>query len=179
METAAKRLIVDLSARLKSRSLFLCTAESCTGGLAAKICTDLPGSSEWFAGGIISYSNILKTRLLGVSADLIAEHGAVSPEVTRSMADGALRVCAADCALAFSGIAGPGGGSMEKPVGMVCIAVAIAGTVCGNGKNSHVQAYTRFFRGNRQEIRLAAVTDGFETLLGLFKQLPLPCRATN
>jgi nicotinamide-nucleotide amidase len=164
VKTAATRLIGYLSARLKSRGFFLCTAESCTGGLAAKICTDMPGSSEWFAGGVVSYSDRLKTRLLGVPEDLIAVHGAVSLEVARSMAAGVVRACTADCAVAFSGIAGPGGGSTAKPVGKVCIAVAVSGASGGQGEDLRVQAYTRFFSGSRPEIRLAAVIDGFNTL---------------
>ena len=169
IEAATMWIIEDLSVHLKSRGLFLCMAESCTGGLASKMCTDLPGSSEWFAGGVITYSNMLKTSLLGVPAGLIAELGAVSLEVVRGMAVGGIKACAADCALAFSGIAGPEGGSVAKPVGMVCIAVALPGTVCGKDESLYVQAYTRHFNGNRQDVRLAAVMDGLETLLGLFR----------
>ncbi len=102
-------------------------AESCTGGLLAKRLTDRPGASEYFAGGVVAYSDEAKSALLGVPGELIAEHGAVSPEVSEAMADGALERFGADVACAVTGIAGPDGGTEEKPVGYVCFCAKLAG----------------------------------------------------
>ena len=104
----------------------MATAESCTGGMIAACCTDLPGSSNWFERGFVTYSNAAKTELLGVPAALIDIHGAVSEPVARAMAEGARKALPADIAVATTGIAGPGGGSEDKPVGLVFIAVADA-----------------------------------------------------
>jgi nicotinamide-nucleotide amidase len=112
---------------LRRAGLKVATAESCTGGLVGKLLTDLPGSSEYVLGGVISYANSLKQDLLGVSAELLQAHGAVSEEVARAMAEGALEQTGADLAVAITGIAGPGGGSAEKPVGTVCFALARRG----------------------------------------------------
>jgi nicotinamide-nucleotide amidase len=111
-------------AELKRRGLTLATAESCTGGLLSSRITDVPGASEVFHEGFVTYSNSAKAEILGVPADLIESHGAVSAEVARSMAEGAQKRAKADFALALTGIAGPGGGSAEKPVGLVHIALA-------------------------------------------------------
>lgn len=111
-------------ADLKRRGLTLATAESCTGGLLSSRITDVPGASEVFHEGFVTYSNSAKAEILGVPADLIESHGAVSAEVARSMAEGAQKRAQADFALALTGIAGPGGGSAEKPVGLVHIALA-------------------------------------------------------
>ena len=111
-------------AELKRRGLSLATAESCTGGLLASRITDVPGASEVFQEGFVTYSNAAKTQILGVPADLLERHGAVSPEVAAAMAVGAQKRAKADFALALTGIAGPGGGSTEKPVGLLHIALA-------------------------------------------------------
>lgn len=111
-------------AELKRRGQSLATAESCTGGLLASRITDVPGASEVFHEGFVTYSNAAKTELLGVPPDLIQRHGAVSPEVASAMADGAKSRAKADFALSLTGIAGPGGGSSEKPVGLLHIALA-------------------------------------------------------
>ncbi|HET9957924.1 MAG TPA: CinA family nicotinamide mononucleotide deamidase-related protein [Polyangiaceae bacterium] len=113
-----------LGAELKSRGLRLACAESCTGGLVGELLTDRPSASEFFAGSAVVYENRQKTRLLGVDAALIEQHGAVSEPVARAMAEGALRVFEVDVALAITGIAGPGGGTETKPVGLVHYAVA-------------------------------------------------------
>ena len=118
-------LIGKLSQLLTRSKYFMATAESCTGGMIAAMCTDFAGSSDWFKGGIISYADEIKETLLGVPGRAIAEHGAVSGEVVRHMALGALHVCSAQAAVAVSGVAGPGGGSKEKPVGTVWMAVAV------------------------------------------------------
>ena len=111
-------------AELKRRGLTLATAESCTGGLLASRITDVPGASEVFHEGFVTYSNSAKTQILGVPAELIESLGAVSPEVARAMAEGAQKRAQANFALSLTGIAGPGGGSSEKPVGLVHIALA-------------------------------------------------------
>lgn len=109
---------------LAERKMTVTTAESCTGGLVASRLTDVPGSSEVFAHGFVTYSNKAKSQILGVSPETLAAHGAVSEEVAAEMAKGALRVSGADLAVSISGIAGPGGGTAEKPVGRVCFGIA-------------------------------------------------------
>lgn len=114
----------ELIKALSSASLTVASAESCTGGLIAKLITDVAGSSEVFMGGVVSYSNDVKSNVLGVDKDVIAENGAVSEPVALAMADGARRVCGADIAVSTTGVAGPGGGTREKPVGTVWIGVS-------------------------------------------------------
>ena len=130
---------------LASRNLTLALAESCTGGLAAKRMTDVPGSSAYVLAGFVTYSNQAKTDLLGVPANLIAEHGAVSEEVAKAMSDGAREKTGADCAVSITGVAGPDGGTEEKPVGTVWIACAMRGT--------ETVARKLHFLGNREMIR--------------------------
>lgn len=109
---------------LKAKKLSLSTAESCTGGGIAASITSVAGSSEYFKGGIVAYSNEVKEALLHVSAETLAKHGAVSRETVVEMVKGAMKTLKTDCAVATSGVAGPGGGTPEKPVGTVWIAVA-------------------------------------------------------
>ncbi len=109
---------------LKAKNLSLSTAESCTGGGVAALITSIPGSSEYFKGGIVAYSNEIKTALLKVSAETLEKHGAVSSETVIEMVKGAMKTLKTDCAIATTGIAGPGGGTQEKPVGTIWIAVA-------------------------------------------------------
>ncbi len=123
-------------------------AESCTGGLLAAALTSLPGSTAWFEMSFVTYSNESKQRLLGVSADSLKCEGAVSETVAGEMAAGALSASGADFALSISGIAGPGGGSAEKPVGMVCFGLA-------DKRQTHTA--TAYFSGSRSEIRTQAV----------------------
>ncbi len=118
-------LAVDLGARLAARRALCVTAESCTGGLVAGAITDVAGSSAWFDRGFVTYSNEAKMELLGVPAATLAQHGAVSEAIARAMAEGALARSRASVAVAITGIAGPGGGSPEKPVGTVCFAWAV------------------------------------------------------
>ena len=123
------RLIERLQASCLERGLTVATAESCTGGLVAKLITDLAGSSGYFRGGIVTYADEAKVRLLGVPAEQLAAHGAVSAQVARSMALGARDRTGADIAVAITGVSGPGGGSPAKPIGLTYIAVAApAGT---------------------------------------------------
>jgi len=121
---AAVRALADA---LLDAKLTIATAESCTGGLIAAACTSVAGSSDWFERGFVTYSNEAKTELLGVAATLIATRGAVSDEVARAMAEGALARSHAQIAVAVTGIAGPDGGSPGKPVGTVWMAIAASG----------------------------------------------------
>ncbi len=120
----ATQWVTPLADALRARGWRIATAESCTGGLIAAACTALAGSSDWFERGFVTYSNVAKTEQLGVNALLIAQHGAVSEPVVRAMAEGALLHSAADIAVAVTGIAGPGGGTADKPVGLVWLAIA-------------------------------------------------------
>lgn len=142
------RLEEKIGNELKSRGWKLCTAESCTGGLLAGKITDIPGASDYFDRGFITYSNESKIELLGVSATNIEKFGAVSDVVALEMAEGAIRASRADVALSITGIAGPTGGSPEKPVGTVYIA-------CITPKGAVVERYN--FGGSREEIRNRSV----------------------
>lgn len=114
------QLAVQAGIALKEKSLMVATAESCTGGLVAAAITDVAGSSGWFERGFVTYSNEAKSTMLGVPAKLIRDYGAVSEEVAHAMAEGALLNSRAQVALSITGVAGPTGGTPEKPVGMVC-----------------------------------------------------------
>jgi PncC family amidohydrolase len=113
-----------LGAACRDRGLRIGTAESCTGGLVAHVITEVPGSSDYFTGGFVTYSNDLKTGLLDVPSDVLEAHGAVSAQVARALADGARRRLAVDLAVAVTGVAGPDGGTPAKPVGLTYVAVA-------------------------------------------------------
>ena len=137
--------ISHLSKQLSKRRMTICTAESCTGGLIAKLFTDLPGSSDWFDCAFITYTNQAKQKMLNVEVSLLDKFGAVSQPVIVAMAKGALANCSSKIAIATSGIAGPAGGTVEKPVGMVWIAWA--------GKNYDTQSQCFYFDGDRDSIR--------------------------
>ncbi len=122
-------VVRELSDELRKRGLTMCTAESCTGGAIATAITSFPGSSLIFKGGVVVYSNEVKMSVLGVSCDTLDSHGAVSEPTVREMVVGVRRLMQSDCAIATSGIAGPGGGSPEKPVGTVWVAVAVGENV--------------------------------------------------
>ena len=145
METLLARMV----AVLQAKHWMLTTAESCTGGAIAKACTDLAGSSVWFERGFVTYSNESKQEMLGVPAATLAEYGAVSEAVTAAMATGALLHSRAQVAVSVSGIAGPGGGTTTKPVGMVCF-----GWAAQDGK---VRTATQYFQGDREAVRYQAV----------------------
>jgi nicotinamide-nucleotide amidase len=157
-------LIGELGEKLSARGRMMATAESCTGGLMASLCTDMAGSSAWFAGGVVAYADMLKKNLLGVPGGILEEHGAVSGPVVRHMAAGALRACSASAAVAVSGIAGPDGGSKAKPVGTVWIAWALRDMERGG---ETVEAERFLFPGPRSAVRLAAAAEGFTGLLRL------------
>ncbi len=145
---ARRTLTAQVADQLLSKKLMLATAESCTGGLIAAACTDLAGSSLWFERGFVSYSNAAKTELLGVPADLIETYGAVSEPIARAMVEGALRHSRAQVAVAVTGVAGPGGGSPDKPVGTVWF---------GWATTDGVVTDKRCFDGDRQQVREATV----------------------
>jgi len=147
-----------LGRALQERRSRMATAESCTGGWIAKAVTDVAGSSQWFDGGIVAYSNAAKIALLGVPADVLAAHGAVSEEAVCAMAEGARARLAADFAVAVSGIAGPDGGSADKPVGTVHFAWAAPGGVT---------AARRIFAGSRETVRRLTVALALERLVDL------------
>jgi nicotinamide-nucleotide amidase len=148
----------QLAATLKARGEMLATAESCTGGLIAAACTDLAGSSDWFERGFVTYSNAAKTELLGVDPALIERHGAVSEVVARAMAFGAVRHSKAQVGVAVTGVAGPTGGSAEKPVGTVWFGFDVDGTLTSE---------TRRFDGDRAAVREATVRHALQRLLAL------------
>lgn len=150
-------LAVKLGERLQARNLKLAIAESCTGGWIAKCLTDVAGSSEWFERGFVTYSNGAKLAMLGVSAKTLAARGAVSEEAVREMAAGALRHSEAQVAVAVSGIAGPAGGTAEKPTGTVWIAWA--------RPDRSVSARRFRFEGDREAVRREAVAAALRGLL--------------
>jgi nicotinamide-nucleotide amidase len=152
-------LVNELATRLRGRGWTMASAESCTGGLIAAACTELSGSSDWFERGFVTYSNAAKTDSLGVPAALIAEHGAVSEPVARAMAVGAVAHSAAHCALSVTGVAGPTGGSADKPVGTVGF---------GWSTPAGVATEHRRFDGDRAAIRAQAVR---HALAGLLQRL--------
>ena len=142
----------------------MATAESCTGGYIAKVCTDLAGSSRWFHGGWVTYANDAKRAALGVRAVTLARHGAVSEATAREMARGALRRSGVEAAVAVTGVAGPDGGTAVKPVGTVWFAWALR-----NGRRVRVVAERRRFTGDRDAVRRRTVRHALE---GLLRRLP-------
>jgi len=155
----SETLAGELGRALLARGWRAATAESCTGGLVAGAITSIAGSSDWFERGFVTYSNEAKQEMLGVPQALIEAHGAVSEAVVRAMAEGALAMSAAHCAVSVTGVAGPGGGTAAKPVGMVCFgwaAVRVAPVVA-----------TRHFSGDRTAVRAAAVEAALAGLIDL------------
>lgn len=150
----------ELASLLLALRWSLATAESCTGGQIAGLCTDLAGSSNWFERGFVSYSNAAKTEMLGVAAALIQAHGAVSEAVAQAMAQGALQHSQAQVALSVTGIAGPGGGSPEKPVGLVWFAWAWPG-------GAHSESMR--FDGDRAAVRGATAQHSLRRLTELLQ----------
>ncbi len=157
MSQQLQALSQRVGAVLISRGSAVCAAESCTGGLILSTLTDCPGSSAYVAGGVVSYSNEAKRRLLGVGEATLMAHGAVSEAVAAEMARGALSLFEADFALSVTGIAGPGGGSAEKPVGLTYIGLA--------GPKPLLQVERRVWAGDRIENKLASVEAALELLL--------------
>jgi nicotinamide-nucleotide amidase len=152
MEALAKKI----GQRLQEADAVLVTAESCTGGWAAQVVTSMAGSSAWFERGFVTYSNAAKQELLGVRAETLKQHGAVSEETAREMARGALEHSRGTVALSITGVAGPAGGSKEKPVGTVCF---------GWARGETVQSETRHFSGDRESVRRQSVIVALEGVL--------------
>lgn len=155
------KTLIEVSKKLHSNNLSIVTAESCTGGWIAKQITDLAGSSTIFDRGFITYSNQAKQEMLGVSKQLLDTYGAVSEEVVIQMAEGALKKSQADISCSISGIAGPDGGSIEKPVGTVCFGWMQRGKA--------VIAETVLLSGNRDEIRKKAAEHALKGIIKLIK----------
>ena len=156
-DKALQRLATALAERLIEKGEMLAAAESCTGGWVAKVCTDLPGSSAWFERGFVTYTNEAKQEMLGVNAETLAMYGAVSEQTVVQMARGALAHSRAQLSLAISGIAGPGGGSAEKPLGTVCFAWARS--------DGRINSERRCFDGDREQVRRQAVVHALKGAL--------------
>jgi nicotinamide-nucleotide amidase len=154
--------VKELAEKLKSRAWKVATAESCTGGGLAYRMTSLAGSSEWFERGFVTYSNAAKLEMLGVKLATLDTRGAVSPEVAREMAEGARQFSAAQITVAITGIAGPAGGTPDKPVGTVCFAWAC----------SDVETYlkTEYLSGSRAEIRTQSIIIALDGLVDILKK---------
>ncbi|MCE3272786.1 MAG: nicotinamide-nucleotide amidohydrolase family protein [Ramlibacter sp.] len=157
-DATTSQLCAQVARVLLARGWKLATAESCTGGMIAAACTDLAGSSNWFERGFVTYSNEAKVDSLGVDAGLIAQHGAVSEVVARAMAFGAIRHSLAQASVAVTGVAGPSGGSAEKPVGTVWFGFQVDG---------RLSSERRHFDGDRAAVRTATVQHALRRLLEL------------
>jgi nicotinamide-nucleotide amidase len=159
MDCESAELAARLGEALAARGWRLATAESCTGGAVAVAVTTVAGSSGWFERGFVTYSNESKVEILGVSPATLARHGAVSEETALEMVAGALAHSHADIALAITGIAGPDGGSPNKPVGTICLA--------WQPRHGNALVETRHFSGDREAVRRQAVTTALERLIAL------------
>ena len=151
----------ELGALLNKKNYFFTTAESCTGGWVGQSLTSVPGSSSWYGCGFITYSNIAKHKILEVSKDTLNNHGAVSQEVVEEMVIGALKKSRANLGVAISGIAGPGGGTPERPVGTVCLAWKL--------NDLPPLSITEVFDGSREEVRFKCVSKALEEAISLLK----------
>ena len=149
-----QQLASQVGQALQQRQWMLCTAESCTGGWVAKTLTDVVGSSAWFERGFVTYTNLSKQEMLGVEATIIDHHGVVSELTVREMARGALQHSRADISLAITGIAGPGGGSESKPVGLVWFAWAT--------QDGEIRCENHIFAGDRETVRRQAVVTALQ-----------------
>ena len=157
LETLARAV----SHELKRQGLMLVTAESCTGGWLAQIMTSVAGSSEWFERGFVAYTNLAKREMLGVKTTILSRYGAVSEQAARAMAEGALTHSHAQVAIAITGIAGPSGGTPEKPVGTVCFAWA--------GKKRDTLGRKQIFAGDREGVRRQAVNAALQGALDFLR----------
>ena len=160
-DTVVHQLAIRAGNRLRDTRLMLATAESCTGGMVATAITDISGSSGWFERGFVTYSNQAKIEMIGVPSELIDRHGAVSEPVARAMAEGALANSRAQVSLSITGVAGPGGGTPEKPVGMVSF---------GWSNRLHTSVETLVFKGDREQIRVQAAVHALRGLLALLDE---------
>ena len=155
------KLAEEVGAALKARGLMLASAESCTGGWVSEAVTMVPGSSDWFERGFVTYTYISKREMLGVKEATLENRGAVSEEVVREMAQGALARSHAQVAVAVSGVAGPGGGTPEKPVGTVCFAWGM--------KDGKPRSETMRFSGDRESVRRQSVEHALKGVLALLR----------
>ncbi|MEN3752337.1 nicotinamide-nucleotide amidase [Mangrovibacter yixingensis] len=162
-DQALMQLSEQVGEALLQQNATLTTAESCTGGWIAKVITDIAGSSAWFERGFVTYSNDAKQAMIGVHPETLLSYGAVSEQVVREMALGAMQAAEASFAIAVSGIAGPGGGSAEKPVGTVWFGFA--------GQNGKVTACRQCFSGDREAVRRQATAFALKTLAEDFLQI--------
>lgn len=162
MDAQLTTLVQSLATKLQQMQLKLATAESCTGGWISQALTSLPGSSNWFEGGIVSYSNAIKCNLLGVSQQTLEQYGAVSLAVVEEMATGVALRLATPLSVSVSGIAGPGGGTDSKPVGTVCIGWHI---------NNLTSSALHHFDGTREQVRQKSVVAALEGVVQRLKDL--------
>ncbi|WP_233862189.1 CinA family protein [Paraburkholderia adhaesiva] len=160
-DSVVHQLAIRVGNKLRDGRLMLATAESCTGGMVATAITDISGSSGWFERGFVTYSNLAKSEMIGVPPEMIDKFGAVSEPVAREMAEGALRNSRAQVSLSITGVAGPGGGSPEKPVGMVSF---------GWSNRLHTTVETLVFKGDREQIRVQAAVHALRGLLALLDE---------
>tara|TARA_B110000014_G_C20073862_1_gene560366 strand:- start:590 stop:1087 length:498 start_codon:yes stop_codon:yes gene_type:complete len=151
----------ELGSLLNKKNYFFTTAESCTGGWVGQSLTSVPGSSSWYGCGFITYSNIAKYKILDVSKEILDNYGAVSQEVVEAMVKGALLKSRANLGVAISGIAGPGGGTLERPVGTVCLAWKL--------NDLPTLSVTEVFEGSREEVRFKSVSKALEGAISLLK----------
>lgn len=161
-EQAVDEIAKKLGARLLMKGIRLATAESCTGGWIAKVLTDIAGSSDWFESAIVSYSNEAKKHFLKVPNGVLLDHGAVSENTVLAMQQGIFMETRADAGISVSGIAGPGGGSEEKPVGTVWVAVSL--------RDQMVHTRKFLFEGDRNQVRLQAVEAALKAMLELVER---------
>ena len=159
--SSSDELVEQLVSLLCASTLKLATAESCTGGMIGALCTSISGSSQWYVGGCVTYTNELKIKMLDVSADTLEEFGAVSVEVAAEMATGVARSCGADVSISTTGIAGPTGGTDAKPVGTVCIGCHVQGDT---------YASMFHFQGDRHSVRSQSVSKALEMCLELLRR---------
>lgn len=161
MENELTNLATESGQELQRKGFILAVAESCTGGGIAQTITEIAGSSKWFDRGFITYSNQAKEQMLGVNPKTLKQWGAVSAETALEMAQGVLENSDADCAISVTGIAGPDGGSVEKPVGTVFIGWKL--------KNTDAKVKKYLFKGNRHEIRQQAILSSLKGLIALLQ----------
>lgn len=154
----------QLGEALAERGFMLASAESCTGGWIGQAVTAVAGSSAWYDRGFVTYSNHAKQQMLGVQSATLTQYGAVSEQTAQEMAAGAIKMSDAQLAVAVTGVAGPTGGSKEKPVGMVCFAWA--------SRQGFARSKTHFFSGNREAVRRQAVGTALQGILKLLKDIP-------
>ena len=151
----------QVGVELTRQGLMLASAESCTGGWLGQVITSIPGSSAWYESGFITYTASSKQEMLGISTDTLKKYGAVSEQTAREMAHGAVTRSSAQVAASITGIAGPGGGTTKKPVGMVCFAWVM--------KDNHMQSETRHFSGDREAVRQQSVAVALQGLIALLR----------